>query len=402
MRLLGMLILAAGAVCAQNSPQPPRPSPAQTSKEPPAHAAPPAEAPAAAHPAAEGFKALDEKRYADAIAAFEKAVAADEKDYTARFHLALANSLAGNAAVAISGYEKTLELKPGLAEAELNLGLLLTESTDPSRAEPHLRAAIEHKPDSAAAHAALGRVLMAAGRLADAEASFARAIEIDKSYTDNLLELASAFEARKQTASALRLYDQFRDRPGVNERIGNLYLENGKPEEAIAPLEAAVKSGATAANRYALAIAYLRTKQAEKATALFEQAVASEPKNVELRLTYGRALRDQRQFAPAAQQFFEAARLKPDSREAWSELSGMLMMLERYPQAIAAFERVEALGEAGAAVHFFKAIAYDRQKLYKEALPSYEKFLALSNGEHPDEEFKARQRVKVIQKELNR
>jgi tetratricopeptide (TPR) repeat protein len=382
MRLLAILVLAGFSVRAQ--PQAPPPSAPQPST------------------AADGFKALDEKRYDDAIAAFEKAVAADEKDYTAHFHLALARSLAGNTAIAIAGYEKTLELKPGLPEAELNLGLLLAQSPEPAKAEPHLRAAIGHKPNSAAAHAALGRVLMATGRLADAEGSFLRAIELDKSYADNLLELASAFETKKQTASAIRLYDQFRDRPGVNERIGNLYLETGKPGDAVAPLEAAVKTSPTSANRYALAIAYLRTRQTEKATPLFEQAVGSEPKNLQLRLTYGRALRDQRQFAPAAQQFFEATRLNPESREAWSELSGMLMMLERYPQAIAAFERLEALGETGAAVYFFKAIAYDHQKLYKEALPCYEKYLAMSHGEHPDEEFKARQRIKVIQKVLDR
>ena len=46
--------------------------------------------------------------------------------------------------------------------------------------------------------------------------------------------------------------------------------------------------------------------------------------------------------------------------------------------------------------------AYQNMKDYKQALPSYEKFLSLSKDKNPDEEFKARQRVRVIQKELSK
>ena len=43
---------------------------------------------------------------------------------------------------------------------------------------------------------------------------------------------------------------------------------------------------------------------------------------------------------------------------------------------------------------------HDRMKDYKAALPRYEEFLTLSQGRHPEEEFKARQRIRVIKKEL--
>jgi hypothetical protein len=35
-------------------------------------------------------------------------------------------------------------------------------------------------------------------------------------------------------------------------------------------------------------------------------------------------------------------------------------------------------------------------------MESYGQFLALSQGQRPDEEFKARQRIKVIKKELSK
>ena len=126
------------------------------------------------------------------------------------------------------------------------------------------------------------------------------------------------------------------------------------------------------------------------------------PDNFDLRMMYGRVLRDERKYGPAAQQFLRAVQGKPDSPEAWDELAGMLILLENYPQALAALDRVEALGNAPPGIHFFRAIILDKAQMYKPALASYEKYLALAGGSNPDEEFKARQRIKVINKELSK
>src|SRR5215470_3775126 len=74
---------------------------------------------------AEGLKALDARNYTAAAQAFEKAVAADPKDYSAHFNLALAYSFLNRDAAAAAEYRKTLDLRPGLYEAELNLGIIL-------------------------------------------------------------------------------------------------------------------------------------------------------------------------------------------------------------------------------------------------------------------------------------
>ena len=68
----------------------------------------------------DGLKALDDGKYDVAAQLFAKAVEADPKDYTAHFNLALAYSMLGKDAEGIAEYRKTLELKPGLYEAELN------------------------------------------------------------------------------------------------------------------------------------------------------------------------------------------------------------------------------------------------------------------------------------------
>src|SRR5271163_2789122 len=86
----------------------------------------------------QGLKALDEKRYPDAAASLTKAVAADPKDYSLHFNLALAYSLMGKNAEAIPEYKKTLELKPDLYQAELNLGISLLREKQPVEAVLYL------------------------------------------------------------------------------------------------------------------------------------------------------------------------------------------------------------------------------------------------------------------------
>src|ERR1700719_1945777 len=90
---------------------------------------------------ADGIKALDAQKYDVAVELFTKAVAADPKDYAAHFHLALAYSLLNKDAEAISHYKTVLELKPGLYEAELNVGICLLRIKDAAGAVPYLKSA---------------------------------------------------------------------------------------------------------------------------------------------------------------------------------------------------------------------------------------------------------------------
>src|SRR5215471_17347670 len=96
---------------------------------------------------AEGMKALNEQRYDAAVESLTKAVSADLKDYGARFNLALAYSLLGKDADAVPHYKTVLELKPGLYEAELNLGMSLLRLKDAADAIQYLRSASSQRPN---------------------------------------------------------------------------------------------------------------------------------------------------------------------------------------------------------------------------------------------------------------
>ncbi len=385
---------------------------------------------------AEGIKALDGKRYDEAVGFFVKAVAEDPKDYGAHFHLALAYSLLGKDSEAIPEYKTVLELKPGLYEAELNVGISLLRTKDAAQALPYLQAASEQKPkefrpafyaaqaefdgehfaeaeagfttalalngSSAAAESGLGQAIARQGRLRDAEPHYRKAAALDPSYKSLLLQLAEWDEKEHQSAEAIAIYREFPENPGAQERMGALLSESGDAQDAIPALESAVAKSPTAANRVALAQAYVKTKQLDKAGPLVAAALASDPNDYDLRMFYGRMLRDQRKFELAAPQFLAASKLKPEAAQPWNELAGVLIVGEQYAQGIAALDRVRALGAETPSHFYLRGLAYDHLHQLKDAVANYNKFLELSQGKFPDEEFKARQRARIIQHELDK
>jgi tetratricopeptide (TPR) repeat protein len=385
---------------------------------------------------AEGLKALDAQKYDAAVDLFTKAVTEDPKDYGARFNLALAYSLWGKDAEAIPQYKAVLELKPGLYEAELNLGISLLHSKDAAGAAAQLKAAAEQKPtefrpvfylgdalretgalaeaeaaytiavglkaDSAEAELGLARSLLGEKKLADAEPHFRKAAALNTKYKSYLLELASLYEADHQGDRAVALYREFPDNAGAREHLGALLIAAGDAAGAIPALETAVAKSPTAANRAALAQAYLKTKQDDKALAVTSQMVAAEPQAYDVRMFAGKLLLNLYKLGPAAAQFQAAAKIKPDSIEAWRELSAALVVNQDYVGTIAALDRLSALGVESSGQWFFRALSYDHLHQLKEALAAYNKFLETSQGKSPDEEFKARQRVRMIQYELGK
>jgi tetratricopeptide (TPR) repeat protein len=181
-----------------------------------------------------------------------------------------------------------------------------------------------------------------------------------------------------------------------------LLVESKRFAEAIPYLEKAVTRDPTPANRLALSTAYRMNKEPQKSIEQLDKAVAAQPSSYDLRMAYGRALRDERQFMPAARQFAAAAQQKPETKEVWNELAGVLTLAEQYPQALAALDRVHALGQEIPGDYYLRAIIQDKLHQFKPALEAYRKFLASSDGKNPDEEFKARQRARIIETMLNK
>lgn len=353
-------------------------------------------------PMAEASAHLDAGRTAEAIALLTGLLEKQPDSVPVRFNLAVAQAMAGQDAAAAEGFRKVLAAQPGLYEAQLNLGQVLAKMSRFEEAASLLKACAEKKPDQARPSLLLSRALAGQQKWGEAAAALSRALTLDASLANLELELAAYLERAGQTAEAMALYRKHPEDPGARERIAMHLLDAGDPAGAIEHLEALLKQSPTAAVRYALATAYLRNKQPEKSVPLAQAILEQDPGNLEIRMFLGRLLRDQKKYADAARQFSIVTKAQPGSLEAWNEFAGMLILLEQHAAALEALEKTKQLGGETAAYHFFRGTILDAEKQYKPALEAYRRFLELSAGRAPDEEFKARQRARIIERILNK
>ncbi len=278
----------------------------------------------------------------------------------------------------------------------------MRETSAYPEAETAYTTAVSLKPESAEAEWGLAQSFLKEKKLAEAEPHLRKAATLNAKYKNSLLELAVLYEANHQAAPAIAIYREFPADPAAQEHMGALLLSSGEAAAAIPSLEAAVAKSATAANRVALVEAYMKAKQTDKAIAVASQLVAAEPQAYDVRMFVGRMLLTLYKIGPAAAQFSAATKIKPDSVEAWRELSSALVVNQNYAEGLAALDRLRALGVDTPGQSYFRAISLDHLHQLKDALAAYNKFLESSQGKSPDEEFKARQRVRIIQHELDK
>src|ERR1035437_3401265 len=139
-----------------------------------------------------GMKALEEGKYEAAVQSLTKAIEADAKDYFAHFNLAMAYGFLHQDAEGIAEYRRTLELKPGLYEAELNAGILLMRQKNPAEALPLLQNAAEQKLQEFRPRYYLAEAQLQTGAPAKAEENFRLALKLDPKSAGAQLGVAHA------------------------------------------------------------------------------------------------------------------------------------------------------------------------------------------------------------------
>jgi Flp pilus assembly protein TadD len=86
--------------------------------------------------------------------------------------------------------------------------------------------------------------------------------------------------------------------------------------------------------------------------------------------------------------------------EALRDLADAFYLNENYAQALEAMDRLAKLETPKPGSWFVRAICYDKLSRKSEAIEAYQKFLDQDGGQHDTQDFQARHRIPVLQKEL--
>jgi len=142
------------------------------------------------------------QRYDEASYACRRAMEARPSDGGLHFLLALIYEDDGRLDDALSEYDLALKATTGMAAALLNKGAVLYRQGRYEWASKVYEQMIRYHPQDARGHNNLGKCLLALGKAREARVSFNKAVALDTSYPDPLLNLASMETDPQKAADA--------------------------------------------------------------------------------------------------------------------------------------------------------------------------------------------------------
>lgn len=350
-----------------------------------------------------GFTESHLGKSSEAAAAYKKAVDLTPTWFEANLNLGLALAKAGDRAGAATALRAATGLKPvtnpvgQVSNAWLSLAQVLEES-DANEALADYQKALEINPSNVEAAVGAGKLLEARGNMADAEKKYLVAADLgDSGGMGRLIRVYIKQKRLQDAESWLRKYLAANPQNAAAQvQLGRLLAAEGKDKEAIAALQAVNNSGDPTVSRE-LASLYLENKQYDDAAKILEDLVQKNPKDGELHCNLGNAFLHQHKYAEAESELIQGLNLNPRQDDAYWQLAFAAQQNKHYELAIRVLDaRAKRLPES-ASTYWIRAVSYDSLGAFKPAVENYKLFLANDGGKLPDEEFKARHRLKAIE-----
>lgn len=273
---------------------------------------------------------------------------------------------------ALAAYRQAGTLQPKDPEPHLAAGRQFEEQQKFSEAEDEYKQALAlaASSDASAADALTGlaNISMHGRRFSDAEAYLRKLVAARPNDAAGHVQLGRVLAAESKNDAAV------------------LELETGAK---LAPADASVQRD--------LAEVYDTLGKNDLAEAVYRGLIAGSPNDAVLHRDLGHSLVLEKKFLEAQKEFLTAVNLKPDFGEAYGDLAFAAGENNDYPLAIKALDtRAKFLPEIPI-TYFLRASAYDHLKDFKQAALNYHLFLNSAGGKYPDQEWQARHRLVAIE-----
>ena len=257
---------------------------------------------------------MGQGRFGDAESCYRQAVQLRPGFAEAWLNLAVALKAQGRLDEAEVSCRQALYVRPAFVEALNNLGNIQLALGRPADAESAYRQALGLRPQHLEALINLARVLLDRGRLTDAESTSRRAVELrpDLSATHNGLGLCLVTQERFADAevSFRQALERQPDQPETLNHLGNLHLRQGRPQDA---------------------------------EAFYRRALAIRPVFAEVHNNLGNCLQEQGRYAEAEASYRQALAIHPGYVAAYDHLGAALIAQGQAAAAEAAYRQALAL-----------------------------------------------------------
>ncbi|CAK0764768.1 putative TPR repeat-containing protein PA4667 [Gammaproteobacteria bacterium] len=246
---------------------------------------------------------------------------------------------------------------------------------------------VELQPDSNEAHQILSVLLLRNGEMAAAQAELETLLVMLRPRgAEEAYGLVAVLLAReKNRDAALSIMSQLVDRadryrPEALFALGHLNLQADRPTLALDALDKALRTRPGWNNAIILRARVLQVQgKGEAALNYLAGTVKAQPRDTSLRLAYGRALIDVKQFDQARAQFIVLAQQDPSNSDVLFALGILYLQANQDSQAKQQFLRLVKLGQRVRESSFYLGQIAEVQNQPEEALTWYR---AVKEGEN--------------------
>ena len=352
-----------------------------------------------------GYVADAQDRPADAEKLYRRAIDADPKSFPAHISLGLLLARQGNTDDARPELSLATELDPGdagpTAKARAWRALARIDKTDnPEDASDELLEALKLTPETPADTLLAASIADQAGEFPAAETAYRRVLTNDPDSTPAHAGLAHVLIAEKQYPDAeSHLRDALKhspDDPGLNAELATVLVAQDKAEAipVLQKLHDAHPKNADIARMLASVLA--DSGDYTGSDHYYLEVLAANPNDAAALVGHGQNLIRLLRFADAFAIFDKATQIDPANPDGWSGLAFTATRTSHPDVAIHALTmRSKYLPEVPS-TYFLWAISYDSLHKNTEAAAYYQHFLDAAQGKFPDQEWQARQRLKLL------
>ena len=406
----------------------------------------PQTAPAPSPQVVEAEAAIGKSDWKTAASELNPWIAAHPTDARALFDLGYVEDAENHLEQAGSLYRRAIQADAGSFEAHLSLGLLLAREGKFTEARPELAIATTLAPGAAGpalkarAWRALAQIdrprpgnpgdpaeasndllqalnlspeteddtLLAAELAEDAgqndaaETAYRRVLAEDPKATQASIGLSHLLIVKKQYAEAESvLHAALPDAPQnpvLNAQLALVLAQQNDPEALTLTQKLHTEHPSDPGITRMLAQLLAEAGQYAASDQLYTQLLAASPNDEDLLVAHGQNLVEELKFDEAYAAFKKVTDLDPSNGDAWSGLAFTASKLHQPSVTLHALIMRSKYLPENASTYFLWAISYDTLHQNTLAAAYYHHFLEAADGKFPDQEWQARQRLRILEK----
>lgn len=352
-----------------------------------------------------------EGKYTTAIKAYDSIIAVDPNNPMVHYYKATALRDMGNIQDSIAEFQTVLNLEPNNDEAKKSIILTIKKSNDPSVALTMLQQIATANPNDAFAQYSYAYELHLQKHFKEAIEFYQKAYDLDKSYDDSMLNIASIYRDQNDNDKAIAVLEGLLNANPNDQKAKNLISQlkensrvqsyqqaidlqsKGNYKEAIEGYKKVIADGKADSDLYFnMASSYQALNDIDNAISAYEKSIELDKNNSSSLYYLGTAYYIKKNYQKAQDCYNKALALDPNNTDIKDSIKDVKVALlsnmidkgvnelnaQRYTKALEIFNNAISSNPSNPYAYYYRGMTYDSLNKTSFAITDYKKAIEKS------------------------